>query len=194
MVEMSGAWLVIAIGCGHPADSTQAVPPPHESPPAARRLGTQPLEGTIPDDAGIKDINAGGPDDAGFHGACVILHASGPSNQPWECGGVNIIQDTTQGRRIEDAHIRFASMEEELAGLRHVTRSDHIADGWIIEHTIGDESYVDGGLVIKPGTERYAIIVHRTIAGTPWACGFVAQSRAELAEVERLCISIRAPH
>ena len=70
-------------------------------------------------------------------------------------------------------------MAEDLATLHglHITRSDEIADGWIIEYS---------------GQDGYTIVVHRTIAGTPWSCGLHAQTRAEIAEAERACMSLRA--
>jgi hypothetical protein len=171
MVAIRRACVIMLAGCGHPSDSVA-----HRA--AMSQLGTQPLEAEVPDDAGVRDISMMGPDDAGFHGACVTLHAS--SRDGWGCDGVGVIQDTTQGRRLEDAHVRVTSMEEDLAGAKHVTRSQRIADGWIIERTIGDE--------INP---QYEIIVHRTINGTPWVCELTARSHTELAEVERLCLSIR---
>lgn len=135
-----------------------------------------------------------GPDDAGFHGACVTLHAPGnPSGPLGMCDGLAVIQDTTQGRRLEDAHDRVQSMEQDLNGSKYVTRSERIADGWIIESTVPDDHYIDDHRAVSPGAQRYVLRVHRRIAGTPWNCELIAQTRAELAEGERLCLSIRAP-
>jgi hypothetical protein len=184
--------LVVAIGCGHSPDAEQQ--PAAASLVAVRKLGTQPLEGTFPTDAGIRDISMLGPDDAGFHGACVTLHAPGhPPELLGMCDGLAVIQDTTQGRRLEDARPRVQSMEEDLDGAKYITHTERIADGWIIERSVPDDNYIDDYWSVRPGAQRYVLRVHRTIAGTPWNCGLIAQTRAELAEGERLCLSIRAP-
>jgi len=78
---------------------------------------------------------------------------------------------------VEDAHIRVASMEQDENGRGTILDARHLPDGWIIEFMRG---------------QYYAATVHRTIAGTPWACDLVVPTRSALSEDEKLCLSIRS--
>jgi hypothetical protein len=165
--------LIGAVGCSRRDDTAAAAPAPARPPASGPRLvfqklGSLGLEAEVPADTSIIDNTKG----AGFLSATVYASTTTFVSGPGELSDVKPTLDETKAELAKDPNRLVA-----------VTRQDATRDGWIIEVT--RESMIDR-------KELYGVSVRRTIAGKAWDCGTNADSREEIAKVERLCASLRA--
>ncbi|HUJ59099.1 MAG TPA: hypothetical protein VLX92_11425 [Kofleriaceae bacterium] len=163
--------LAVLAACKKDDSSSSSGPAakPAEAKLAFKKLGGLPLEAEIPGDANVDDATK----TAGF--PSVTIYAQPTFFVMGGNGDVGDIKPTMDAEKT--------SLQHDMNGFKQFTRSDKTADGWIIE--LEGSSMVDN----KP---LYGVAVRRAIGGMSWDCTTNADSKDEVAKVEKECASLRA--
>lgn len=135
---------------------------------AFQKLGTLPLEASVPADTKIDDDTKS----AGFPAVTIWMT---PTTFVWGPGDMSTVQPTME--KSEDAAVK-----EVVGTFKGWTRTEKTADGWILQGT---------GTSLS-NDPVYPVLVRRTIGGQPYDCKTNAGSTDEVATVIATCQSLRA--
>lgn len=135
---------------------------------AYQKLGTLPLEASVPADTKIDDDTKS----AGFPAVTIWMT---PTTFVWGAGDMSTVQPTME--KSEDAAVK-----EVVGTFKGWTRTEKTADGWILQGT---------GTSLS-NDPVYPVLVRRTIGGQPYDCKTNAGSTDEVATVIATCQSLRA--